>query len=77
MARSQLWQFLKDRGITQEQAAHALGYTTNYTSGVLTGRHRLTRAVKMAFLETYPETAAFLLPGGGERQWQKQQGAAT
>ena len=66
MARSQLWQYLKDNGITQEQAARALGYTTNYTSGVLVGRHRLTRAVKMAFLEVYPETAVFLLPGRTE-----------
>jgi len=62
MSRSQLWQYLKDNGITQEQAARQLGYTLNYVSGVLTGRKPLTDAVKFRFVEVYPETAAFLLP---------------
>lgn len=62
MVRIQLWQWLKDKGITQEQAAHAMGYTLNYTNAVLTGREPLTRAIKMAFIETFPETANFLLP---------------
>ena len=63
MARAQLWQYLKDAGITQEQAARRLGYTLNYLNSVLTGRKPLTPAVKMRFIEEFPETAEFLLPG--------------
>ena len=62
MARAQLWQWLKDQGITQEEAARTLGYTLNYLNSVLTGRKPLSPAVKMRFIEEYPETAAFLLP---------------
>lgn len=62
MSRSQLWQYLKDNGITQEEAAERLGYNLNYLNGVLVGRRALTDGVRFRFVECYPETAVFLLP---------------
>lgn len=62
MSRSQLWHYLKDKGITQEQAARKLGFTHAYVNRVLTGAAPLTDAVKFRFVQHYPETAAFLLP---------------
>ena len=62
--REQLYRWLKDNGITQEQAARKVGYTLNYLNSVLTGRSELTDAVIWRFLTVYPETASFLLPSG-------------
>ena len=62
MENAQLWQWLKDQGITQEKAARETGYTVNYLNAVLLGRQPLTPAARFRFVETYPETAAFLLP---------------
>ena len=62
MSRAQLWHYLKDNGISQEQAARRLGFSHAYVNRVLTGRSPLTDAVKFRFVECYPETAAFLLP---------------
>lgn len=59
---AQLWQYLKDNGITQAEAAHKMGYTVNYLNNILNGNMPLTRSAKMAFIQTYPKTAAFLLP---------------
>ena len=66
MPNSQLWRFLRNRGISQKRAARATSYSLSHINSVLTGRLPLTRAVRFAFLETYPETAAFLLPGRTE-----------
>lgn len=60
--RQALWQYLKDNGITQEEAARATGYTLNYINSVLNGRAPLNAAVREAFMLVYPDTAAFLLP---------------
>lgn len=57
-----LWKWLKVRGISQEEAARATGYSLNYIGSVLRGTYPLTGAVTYKFIETYPETAPFLLP---------------
>ena len=62
MENAQLWQYLKDNGISQEEAARKIGYTLNYLNSVLKGRAPLNASVKEAFMLAYPETAAFLLP---------------
>ena len=61
-AHAQLWQWLKDNGITQEEAARATGYTVNYLSSVLRGVVPLTGNVIIRIANVYPETALFLLP---------------
>ena len=61
-AHSQLWQWLKDQGISQEEAARATGYTVNYINAVLRGVHPLNGNVILKFAEKYPESAHFLLP---------------
>jgi plasmid maintenance system antidote protein VapI len=61
--RSQLWQYLKDNGVKQQDAACAVGYSLNYVNSLLTGRLPLTPAVQFRFMAAYPETAAFLMPG--------------
>ena len=66
MANAQLFQWLKENGITQEEAARATGYTLNYLNAVLKGRYPLTPAVTLAFVQAYPATASFLLPASNE-----------
>jgi transcriptional regulator with XRE-family HTH domain len=61
-AHAQLWQWLKDQGITQEEAARATGYTVNYLSSVLRGAVPLTGNVIIRIANVYPETSRFLLP---------------
>lgn len=61
MARSQLWQWLKDNGISQEQAARSVGFTVNYVNSMLRGHAPLSDSARLRFIEAYPETVAFLL----------------
>lgn len=63
MSRSQLWQYLKDNGVKQQEAACAVGYSLNYVNSILTGRLPLTPAVQFRFMAAYPDTATFLMPG--------------
>jgi plasmid maintenance system antidote protein VapI len=62
MQHTALWQWLKDNGITQAEAAEATGYARSHISAILNGHYHLTPAVKLAFAKAYPETAMFLLP---------------
>ena len=60
--RAALWQWLKDAGITQEEAARACGYTVNYVNAVLNGREELTPGFRLRVMAVFPATAQFLLP---------------
>lgn len=59
----QLKQWFTSRGYTIRVVAEALGYGYSQTEGVLNGRERLNDRFKWRVIETYPETALFLLPG--------------
>lgn len=63
MARSQLWQYFKDKGITQAEIAQKTGFTLIYINGMLNGRYPLSAGLTLAILQAYPETARFLMPG--------------
>ena len=62
MVNTQLWQWLRDNKITQQEAAYKMGFTVNYLSAILAGKRPFTRSVKMAFIEVFPETTSILLP---------------
>lgn len=62
MKNIQLRQWLKDNGVTQEEAARATGYTVNYVNAVVNGRYPLSGDAILKFVEVYPATAVFLLP---------------
>ena len=61
MYRIKLWNWLRDNGIAQEQAARATGLTHAYVNSILKGRMPFTDSVRLKFIETYPQTATFLL----------------
>ena len=61
MARAQLYQWFKDNGISLREIAAATGYHYTYVSELLTGATPLTDGARMRFVETFPETAIFLL----------------
>lgn len=62
MENARVWQYLKDHGITQAEAAEATGYTPMHMNAILCGRAEFTDKARVRFVRAYPETAVFLLP---------------
>ena len=58
---AQLWQMLKDGGITLEDVAEKTGHSLGYLVNVVQGRTPLSDALKFKIARAFPETAAFLL----------------
>ena len=64
MEAAQLWSYFKNEGITLEDIASDTGYSVRYVLDVLEGRHPLSDRTKFRIIDSFPETAAFLLNGG-------------
>ena len=62
MARAQLYQFLKDEGLTVKEVAERTGYNYTYVSELLNGKTPLSASARLRFIEAFPATALFLLP---------------
>ena len=61
---AQLWQLLKDDGITLEDITERTGHSLGYLVNVVQGRTPLSDALKFKIARAYPQLAAFLLNGG-------------
>jgi len=59
---AQVYQYLKDQGLTAKEAARRIGLTYSYLVHVLRGTNRLTNSAKFKIMEAFPDTAKFLLP---------------
>lgn len=62
MDNAQLYQWLKDEGITLKEAAATTGYAYQYLVGLVNGSQPMTDAARLRFVRAYPETAVFLIP---------------
>lgn len=60
---AQLWQILKDEGITLEDVAEKTGHSLGYLVNVVQGRTPLSDALKFKVARGFPQVAAFLLNG--------------
>ena len=58
---AQLWQFLKDEGITLDEVSQKTGYSLMYLLNMLKGHEVLNDKAKFRFIQAFPETANFLL----------------
>ena len=66
MQAAQLFQHMKDNGITIDEAAAKTGYNPGYLYNVLMGHTALTDKAKFRIIEAYPATGAFLMNGAKE-----------
>ena len=62
MARAQLYQYFKDKGLTLRDVSERTGYHYTYVSDLVNGSTPLTDSARFRFIKAYPETSLFLLP---------------
>jgi len=61
MANSQLYQYLKEKGVTRREAAQMIGVSYQHLVEVLNGTRPLTDNTRLKIARAFPETAAFIL----------------